>query len=45
MNKAIDNYVLKEIVGEGQYGKVYKAFNTQTYGLYAVKVIRMDKFK
>lgn len=45
MSKAIDNYVLKEIVGEGQYGKVYKAFNTQTYALYAVKVIRADKFK
>ncbi len=45
MKKAIDNYVLREVVGEGQYGKVYKAFNTQTCELYAIKVIKIDKLK
>lgn len=25
MSKIIENYILSEVIGEGQYGKVYKA--------------------
>jgi hypothetical protein len=30
MSKVIDNYILKEVVGSGQYGKVYKSNHLKT---------------
>lgn len=27
MSKVIENYILQESIGQGQYGKVYKAKN------------------
>ena len=45
MSKVIDNYVLNEIVGSGQYGKVYKSNHLKTDQLYAIKVIKLEKFK
>jgi len=45
MNKIIEDYVLQEKVGQGQYGNVYKAENRKTKGVYAVKVMNVEKFK
>ena len=44
MNKVIDNYCLNEVLGVGQYGKVYKALNIKTNQLYAVKLVKKVKF-
>lgn len=38
MSKLIDNYVLQQVIGQGQYGKVYKAFHIKTNATVAVKV-------
>jgi serine/threonine protein kinase len=32
-------------VGEGEYGKVYKATNERNNELVAIKVIKIEKFK
>ncbi|EGR29999.1 protein kinase domain protein [Ichthyophthirius multifiliis] len=45
MSKIIDNYILKEIAGSGQYGKVYKSTHLKTEQVYAIKVIKLEKFK
>lgn len=46
MSKIIENYCLEEIVGEGQYGKVYRAKDTKdTSKLFAIKVVKIQKFK
>lgn len=45
MVKKIENYYLEEVVGEGEYGKVYKATNERTNELVAIKVIKIEKFK
>ncbi len=39
MNKIIEDYVLLEKIGQGQYGNVYKAENRKNKLTYAVKVI------
>lgn len=44
-NKVIENYVLKEKLGSGQYGDVYKAEDVNTKGIVAVKVMNVKKFK
>eukprot|EP00919_Chromeraceae_sp_WS-2016_P072260 GHVR01170972.1.p1 GENE.GHVR01170972.1~~GHVR01170972.1.p1 ORF type:complete len:107 (+),score=7.62 GHVR01170972.1:33-353(+) len=45
MGKMIDNYSLNEQLGEGMYGKVFKAVHTTTKQEVAIKVIHSDKFK
>lgn len=45
MGKKIENYVLETVVGEGEFGKVYKALNEKTGQLVAVKIIKIEKFK
>lgn len=45
MSKVIENYVLHEIVGSGQYGKVYRAKNMKNEEIVAIKVIPLNKFK
>lgn len=42
--KVIEDYTLQELLGEGQYGKVYKALNLRTNNLVAIKVVKVDKF-
>jgi serine/threonine protein kinase len=42
MNKVIENYVLKEIIGSGQYGKVYRASDVKTNDIYAIKAIKNE---
>lgn len=43
--KVVENYSLLEVIGQGQYGKVYKALNIKTNSLVAVKVVKVEKFK
>lgn len=43
MVKMIDNYTLLQVIGEGNYGKVYRAKNTKTSQEYAIKIIPSDK--
>jgi serine/threonine-protein kinase ULK/ATG1 len=45
MSKVIENYILQEVVGSGQYGKVYKARNMKTDGIVAIKVVKLEKFR
>jgi serine/threonine protein kinase len=45
MSKIIENYSLHEVLGSGQYGKVYKALNMKNNTLVAIKVVRSDKFR
>jgi len=45
MHKIVENYILYESIGSGQYGKVYRAKNTKTNETVAVKTVPIDKFK
>lgn len=45
MSKIIENYLLQKVIGSGQYGKVYKAMNMKTNQVFAVKSIKLDKFR
>lgn len=45
MSKIIEDYVLQEKIGSGQYGSVYRAEHKKTKLLYAVKIMNADKFK
>jgi serine/threonine protein kinase len=45
MVKIVDNYTLTEIIGQGQYGKVYKATHVDTKMNVAIKCIRVEKFR
>ena len=44
MQKIIENYVLYEVVGSGQYGKVHRAINKKTNETVAIKVVPLTKF-
>lgn len=46
MHKAtkIGDYKLIEVLGEGTYSTVYKAINTQTKEIHALKLIKIQKF-
>ena len=37
----VENYSLEEPIGEGSYGKVYKAINIKTNKLVAIKVVKI----
>ena len=43
--RIIENYTLYEIIGEGAYGKVFRAINKLDSKEYAVKVIEVRRFK
>ncbi len=45
MGKKIENYVLDVIIGEGEFGKVYKAVNEKSGQVVAIKIIKVEKFK
>jgi len=45
MSKVVDNYVLENVVGSGQFGDVYKAKRLDKDEQVAIKTIRLDKFK
>jgi serine/threonine-protein kinase ULK/ATG1 len=44
MQKVVENYLLSESIGAGQYGKVYRAKNQKTGEVVAIKVIPLEKF-
>ena len=43
MSKMVDNYMLSEVIGNGQYGKVYKAQHVKNGSIVAVKSIPLEK--
>lgn len=45
MGKKIENYCLEQVIGEGEFGKVYKATNERTDQTVAIKVIKIEKYK
>lgn len=45
MPRIIDNYSLNEGIGEGVYGKVYKAIHIRTKEEFAVKVVPVQRFR
>lgn len=45
MIKVIEDYNLMDKIGSGQYGNVYKAEHKKTKQLFAVKVMKAEKFK
>jgi len=44
MQKVVENYILYETVGAGQYGKVYRAKNSKNNETVAIKVVPLEKF-
>ena len=42
--KKIEDFVLEEKIGEGQFGTVYRARNTKTKNVFAIKVISKSLF-
>lgn len=45
ISKVVQDYVLMESIGKGQYGNVYRAENKKLNKLFAVKVMSAEKFK
>ena len=45
MSKLIENYILQEVIGSGQYGKVYRGQNIKDDGVVAIKVVKLGKFR
>mgnify|MGYP003588373125 CR=1 FL=1 len=45
MAKIIDNYVLEKIIGQGQFGEVYRGYNKTTNVTVAVKAINRAKIR
>jgi len=45
MSKVIENYLLNETIGSGQYGKVFKATHLKTELIFAIKAIKIEKFR
>ncbi|KAF3668899.1 Cyclin-dependent kinase D-1 [Capsicum annuum] len=43
--RAVDRYLKREVLGEGTYGVVYKAIDTKTTQVVAIKKIRLGKQK
>ncbi|KAL1566444.1 Cyclin-dependent kinase D-1 [Salvia divinorum] len=43
--KVADRYLKREVLGEGTYGVVYKAIDTKTWQVVAIKKIRLGKQK
>ena len=44
MSKVVENYILLNVIGSGQFGDVYKAKRVDAEEYFAVKTIRLDKF-
>ena len=45
MSKIVENYLLQEAVGSGQFGKVYRGKHLKTNEQVAIKVVKLGKFK
>ena len=44
MSKIIENYKLLDVLGEGSFGKVFKAIHMITNNVYAIKQVK-NKFE
>eukprot|EP01017_Pseudomicrothorax_dubius_P031602 TRINITY_DN4053_c0_g2_i2.p1 TRINITY_DN4053_c0_g2~~TRINITY_DN4053_c0_g2_i2.p1 ORF type:complete len:569 (-),score=150.51 TRINITY_DN4053_c0_g2_i2:40-1746(-) len=44
MTKVVENYVLLEVIGSGQFGDVYKGKHITTDEVVAIKVLKLEKF-
>mgnify|MGYP003427518257 CR=1 FL=1 len=45
MGKTVENYLIQEPIGEGNFAKVFKARHIKTGEEFAIKVISAEKFK
>ena len=45
MSKAVDNYILERKIGSGQFGAVFKGYNTLNNQDVAIKVIARSKLQ
>lgn len=45
MVKVVDNYVVKEMIGKGQFGDVYKGYHKKTLEPVAIKVVHRKNLK
>ena len=43
--KKIESYLMQDVIGAGQYGKVYKALDERTNTFVAIKMVKSQKFK
>lgn len=43
--RVIENYTIQDMLGEGVFGKVFRATNKITPGEFAIKVIPVQLFK
>lgn len=44
MSKIVENYLLKQLIGQGEFGEVYKAQHTQTDEFFAIKMLNFETF-
>ena len=45
MKKTVQNYCLVEVVGEGMFGRVYKAVHVHNRREFAVKIMELRKLR
>lgn len=45
MSKQVENYLFQEVLGNGQYGQVFKGHNIKTDEIVAIKQMNIEKFK
>jgi serine/threonine protein kinase len=45
MKKQVKNYLLEQVLGEGQFGLVYHSKDVQTKQQFAVKMVSLNLFK
>ena len=43
MTKVVENYVLQDVIGSGQFGHVYRGKHITTDEVVAIKVLKVDK--
>lgn len=44
MAKIVENYILIEVIGKGEYGEVYLAKHTKSEEFFAIKMLNFAKF-
>ena len=42
MTKIVENYLILELIGKGQYGEVYKAKHMISSEIFAIKILKFD---
>ena len=44
MSKVVENYIIKEKIGQGMYGNVHLSEHLKTKNYYAVKIVKKEMF-